>query len=365
MLSFSPMHPKRLRQAGMTLIELLVGLALFSVVSLAVGTVFSTGLNLSGLFFRNAATMEAVSDGMFQLTAIMPQVVKLNSCACSGTGGTAADCTWTSGAAWFDPVFDGGVATGSQIFEGEFEAGFGGLGAMADTTLTSYLNTNFPLARGCANNPYFNDATEDRGCRQLVRLTYTSPTLENVGSGTRSEPGSLQISIHDVAAPGQQTVFRIGDEGTAGAKAGVMTRSGLVRLSCGLDSPGGGQVGANFVLNLRTKVKQQSSENVNSDTYESWHPSGLNYSKGYLREARMKFNLQNLSVRGAYHWRMQSLRSCRYNGDSLGSVSVGSEACCSGAKSGTTCLGTCKRAGLAASEDAECCSEKISGGFCI
>lgn len=349
----------------MTLLELLIGLAIFSVVSLAVGTVFSTGLSLSGLFFRNAATMEAISDGMFQLTAIMPQVVKVSSCACSGTGGTAADCTWTSAAEWFDPVFDGGAATGAQIFEGEFEAGFGGLGAMADTTLTSYLNANFPLARGCANNPYFNDATEDRGCRQLIRLTYTTPTLENVGAGTESEPGSLQISVHNVANPAQQTVFRIGNESFGGTKTGAMTRSGLVRLSCGLASPGGGQVGANFVLNLRTKVKQQSIEDVGNALYESWHPTGANYSKGFFREARMKFNLQNLSVRGAYHWRMQSARGCKFNGDTLGSVSVTAEACCSGAKSGTTCSGTCKRAGVAASEDAECCSEKISGGVCI
>ncbi|NUM88200.1 MAG: prepilin-type N-terminal cleavage/methylation domain-containing protein [Bdellovibrionales bacterium] len=345
----------------MTLLELLVGLAIFAIVSLAVAAVLTLGLNLSGFFFRNAATMEAVSDGMFQLSAIMPQVVKVNSCNCSGTGSSVGDCTWSTAGEWLDPVFDGGMASGSKIFEGEFEAGNGGSGEMSDTTLTSA----FSLARGCGPTPTvgpppypYNDASNRRGCRQMVRLTYTTPTMENPGTGVRSEPGFLEISIHNIAAPAQKTTFRIGNEGGIGA-----TRSGLVRMSCGFASPGAGQVGTNFVINLRTKVKQQVTERPAASEYESWHPGGKNYSMGFFREARMKFNLQNLSVRGAYHWRLQSLRGCKLGGDTLGS-GQSSDVCCSGASDGTSCLDFCRRAGVGVAEDSECCSGKKNGVVC-
>lgn len=363
MLSFRLMNPRRMGQAGMTLLELLIGLVLFAIVSLAVAAVLTLGLNLSGFFFRNASTMEAVSDGMFQLTAIMPQVVKIKSCNCSGSGSTLADCTWSPTNEWLDPVIDGGVGsvgTSTQIFEGEFEAGFGGLGAMVDTTVTAYLTGTFPLARGCGNSTYIDDAVE-RGCRQLVRLSYTTPTLENIGGGVPSKPGSLEISVHSVAAPAQKTTFRIGNESGSVATA----RSGIVGISCGLASPGAGQVGTNFVLNLRTKVKQLSVERPAAPEYESWYPSGKNYNKGYFREARMKFNFQNLSVRGAYHWRLQSVRGCKKSGSGVVSSSASSEVCCSGAKSGSDCLASCVAAGQAASYDSECCSEKLSGGVCI
>ncbi len=345
----------------------MVGLAASSVVFLAAGEIFFRGVDLSAYFFRNAATMEQVSDGITQLSALMPQIVRIHSCHCSGNGDTEADCTWdgsNTANEWKDPVLDFGQASPVTIFDADYENGFGG-GAVnpgtlflgSDPTLTSFYS-----GMGC-EDPNPSGVAANRGCRRRMRLVYTAPTQMNAGTGTLSKPGTLEIQLRSTLWGGSMTTLRIGATTDTGSSRGGQV--GLVKLSCGFASPVAGQLGTDFVINLRTKVKSNTIEDPGSTRYESWYPKPYpngeqHYQQGLFREAKLRFSFLNLTNRGAYQWKLQSVRNCKKAGESVTSR----EQCCSLAyDSSGQCLDSCKPSGTAGGIS-ECCSEKSDGTTC-
>lgn len=351
----------------MTLIELLVGLAAASVVFLAAGTVFFRGLDFSNYFTRSAAVMEQLADSINQLSAIMPQVVRVRSCRCSGSAGDEASCTWDSSNEFKDPVFDYGVVGHGVpvvLFDADYEWGFGGTSSFiggaeqylnVDETLTSsYTGAPLSLPANTCNTTLPPGLTS-RGCRQRLQLIYTS--------------ASELVSPH---APGVLTIRLLDGSGAVkhdlniGTLSGVRSRQmGLVRMSCGFAAPEAGRLGTDFVINLRTKVKNSSTEDVGSSNYESWVVGEQNYGRGYFREAKLRFSFLNLAQRGAYQWRMLANKSCS---SSLAAGPITSrEQCCSFALDTATqkCLSECVPAGDAATNAQACCSEKWNGGNCL
>ena len=336
-----------LNQKAFTLIELMVGIGIFGIIMLAAFGVMSTGSELAGFYSKNAATSEFLADGLTQLSSILPQVVKINACNCSGTGSSVSDCTWSDSSPWNDPVIDAGVSTGGTIFDAEYEAFYGGSGALTtDETLTSDISSVGGYS--CGSHAY-TSGLSSRGCRQRVRILYTAPTQES--GSTTSKPGKIEIKISEAGTTSPSTTHTIGDNTTGG-------KQGLVALSCGLMNPESSQVGLNFVINMKMKIKKKYSENTSAAQYESWHPSGVRFDKGFFRESKLKFSFPNLFVRGAYQWRMTGIKKCIKNGSS----STTKEECCSGAISGGSCI-SCIRSGESG-DDSSCCSEKAVSGTC-
>lgn len=356
----------KIRISGFTLIELMIGLAAASLVFLMAGSIFVRGVDLSSFFFRNAAVMEQMSDGITQLSAVMPQVVHIRSCNCSGNTATESSCSWSPASEWNDPVFDVGLpgnGTANILFDADYDNGYGGSGLAgaqylaADQTLTSY----YPGGMGCEGaHP---GGITNHGCRRRLRLVYIAP-IQEVGS-VPSRPGVLQLQLNDTGwAGGSPQKINIGLSSGVTTSASAASQAGLVRLSCGFATPTAGQIGTDFVINLRAKVKSSGIETVSSSSYESWHPSGTRYNQGLFREAKLRFTFLNLSQRGAYQWKMQSTKTCKVSGQ----AATNREQCCSLALGASgQCLATCKPKGNVpiATSASECCSEKFVAGDCI
>jgi hypothetical protein len=349
---------KKIRMSGFTLVELMVGLACASMVFLAAGVVFFRGTELSAYFFRNASVMEQVSDGITQLSAFMPQIIHIRTCNCSAAGASSgASCTWTSATEWNDPVLDYGIPSPVTLLDADYESGFGGAGIgaaqylTADQTLTSYY-----AGLGCeAAHP---GGITSRGCRKRLRLIYTPPTA--VSGSTPSTPGELRLDLNDTSWSGTTTSLRIGNIQANTARS---SRVGITKLSCGFATPNAGQIGTDFVINMRMKVKSSGVEDVTNAFYESWYPGGTNYSKGFVRESKLRFSFLNLSPRGMYQWRIASVKGCKI----AGQAATSREECCSMAlnAAGNACVAGCIQSTQVATNNSQCCSEKIVGGVCI
>lgn len=338
-----------------------------SIVFLAAGSVFFRGVDLSTFFNRNAMTMEHLSDGINQLSTVLPQVVRIRSCSCSGAGGNEAGCAWNPATEWHDPVINFGVSTPGTpvtIFDADYEWGIGGNSSFinatqdlaADQTLTSFYT-----GAGLSCNTTLTGGHTSRGCRQRVQLIYTAASVP--GGSLPHLPGVLTIRLIN-GAGATRTDLNIGN--VAGMTS---SRAGLVRMSCGFVQPEAGRLGTDFVINLRSKVKTSNVENPSASNYESWVEGQANYDRGFFREAKLRFSFLNLTQRGAYQWRMLSNRNCISSSPAVAPAAAPTnrEQCCSFAlDTGTnTCLSQCVSSGVAAASAAACCSEKWNGGFCL
>jgi hypothetical protein len=265
---------------------------------------------------------------------------------------------------WSAPPVTGVPAAGSTlIFDADFDAGYGGDGTLnTDQTLASYYTTIGTGVYGSCEantNVAAGSNITNRGCRLRVRLVYTPPVVETglTQASTPSKAGQLAIYVTSTGAalPATPTA-KMGD--SSGTNAQTV---GVTVLSCGLLQPtASSQIGTTFALNMRYKIKKSAVKDPSSLYYESWAPTGEDYSRGFFRETKMKFTFPNISVRGAYQWRMQAIRSCK----TIGATVTNKELCCSGAVNASNQCIDCIRSGQASASANSCCSEELSGANC-
>jgi frataxin-like iron-binding protein CyaY len=174
----------------------------------------------------------------------------------------------------------------------------------------------------------------------------------------------INMGANKGAAVGAQSksgsTFSAGPNGSRGL--------GITTLACGFDNSSGDSSIGDFVLNLRLKAKSNLILSTASPNYETWYPSAScgagsnNYCKGVIREVRMKFTMRNITTRGAYFWRVESLRNCLENG----TAATSSAQCCSQAWNGTACA-ACLPAGSLSTSASACCAGRLNaaGSACI
>ncbi len=339
-------------QSGMTLIEVLVSTGIVGIIFIALMTLVGKSGEMTSRFVGEVKTIEGVAETVGILNAVIPQTTRITSCLCRSNTSSRAACVWDSSSAWYDPVITGGATSGATILAGEFEAYDG----------TQALNSMAGLAKPTtyAGGPCIAQASTmatalQKGCRQAYELIYRAPTQ---ATATPSNSGSLVLSM-----AGGARSYMIGNHVEGGA-GGL----GLTELACGFDSSGGGVTGANFVLNMRVKTKQNIVRVTSHPQYESWYPgrsaaaqsvlATKNYLRGQFREIRLKFGMRNISARGIYAWRALSIRNCKVNGV----TATTTEQCCSQARTGTTCV-ACIASGVAGATSS-CCSGRVTGGVC-
>lgn len=345
------------RQAGFTLIELMVSLGLSGVVFMVMMTLMGQSATFSAIFHGGANAVEAVSTTISQLNNVMPQIVRINTCGCRGAESSSlSNCTWSEASPWYDPHYNGGVASSNQILlEADFESFYGGNNTQNTTQLE---RSNLPAGfgsefGGCDSTAYASLSNyRARGCKHRLRLYYTPPTLE--AGGVPSKAGSFWLWMGNQVGKGVYSIGAVDKNGMSGI--------GVSELSCGFQSGTGGsglQSGLLFVLNMKVRSRTTTLQDPANSLYESWYKGGLNYGKGVVRELRLKYSLPNLAYRGMYQWRSLGKRNCTPNGSSSGSA----EECCSLAWSGTSCV-ACIASGQPSTTATACCSERLSGGNC-
>ncbi len=356
---------KRLREnsvlgsSGTTLVELMVAVALFGVLSLAMMTLFGDH-SLQIARARNEARLsEQLGEFSEALDLYLSGVTQVISCGCTNSN----PCIYSAGATELEDCtvasVDCNVAP-DPLLRFEFEDAANPSDAVP---AAGCLNSgSSPVAVAIAP-----DRMILRGCKKRMRLTYTPPVLE-VGP-TPSQPGTLTIDREDptVASP------------TQGAGLTTLhTLRGVYMVRCGHLSPTGSDTGVaskdHFRLHIRMKERIRNDIAASDlNMYESWAQGGLGFFRGTHRETSLDFSFQNLSVHGVHFGKPFSFRDCVLGSSSSADGSY----CCSGYRLvNGNCLpmDNCVaggppplRVGVAPSDPsdpnalAECCSHTMNG----
>lgn len=385
----------RSSQSGFSLIELMVGLGLSGVVFAVLMTLLGQTAKFASFFGGTATGVEGTAEAVTMLNTVMPQIVRVRSCACRGLetapgNSYLSNCVWRETEPWFNPILNGTGSNSSNgnlgvmVLDADYEDFWGG----TNDNGTSQLRFDFP-ATGISQlyNSYTNNLgacqdydsvpnVEKRGCKRRLRLFFNAPTMEVSGSSSTADAsvaGRLTIiiggddGVSESTAPSSAlSVSRIGDRAINGS-----TGLGLTEFSCGFLGSTGGISGLNFVMNLKLKARSTSIQTPSHNNYESWYPntgdansyagsSGKNYNSGLFRDLRLKYSFRNIGTRGLHHWRSQSNVKCKANGAAAGAR----EQCCSFAIASGTCT-ACLASGEASADADRCCSEKVLAGDCI
>jgi len=380
-------------QLGFSLIELMVGLGLSGIVFGILMALLGQTAKFTSFFSGTATGVEGTAEAVTMLNTIMPQIVRVRSCACRGAEAAPnntymSNCTWRDTQPWYNPILNGSGLNASNgnlgvmVLDSDFEDFWGGTNSDNTSQLRfSFAGTGisqiYPnYVTNLGNCELYGNVDNQRGCKRRLRLFYNAPTLEVAASSNPADAslaGRLTIIVGGGDAVTESTVSssnvsvsRIGNRNRNGSNG-----LGVTEFSCGLLGSAGGVSGLNFVMNLKLKARSTSVQNPSHVNYESWYPiagganaysgtSGKNYSNGLFRDLRMKFSFRNIGTRGLHHWRSQSLVNCKVNG----AVAGAREQCCSFAISSGACV-ACVASGGASSDANQCCSEKIASGVCI
>lgn len=371
----------RANQKGFTLIEVMIAAAVSSVVFAIMMGLLGKSADFSGYFHSTANSIEATSDAISQLNAVMAQVVRVRSCGCRGTPSTTlTNCVWEDSSAansWYDPIQSGGASNaatyGIEIFRGDYESYYGGDNTAGNGTsggTVQLATANLPAAfgatlGGCQSYTALG-AGNVKGCKLQVSLYYKAPVIES--GSTAALAGMLRIELGTGSGlqvgGGSNTggILNIGGNDRFGGTSTSQRGAGISvsRLSCGFVKSTGQTSGMIFALNMKIKTRSTTLQDTSNPNYESWYPTGKNYNRGIERELRFKYSFRNLNTRGVYQWRPQARRGCTPNGTAPASGTKND--CCSLALSGGVCV-QCLGAGAAGTINS-CCSETVSGGTC-
>lgn len=331
---------------GMTLVELLIGLGLSSVVVLAAFSVFQGGLNFAGVYNRSFGATESIEEGVQLLNAYMPMVTEVKSCLCTGTSSTGVDsCTYNSST---DPWDVGGNAkAATTLLDVEFESHYlkWVAGSGVANTATAYITGNSLSGKyGCGTNSY---AATSRGCKWRMQLKGMPPVKES--GATASTPGWLKLQISSSSDTSVYTEHWIGKS---------TDKMGITYVACGFLTPQSGQQAPIFVLDFKVKVKSTTIENTSSALYEGFDPTSQNYARGFFKNQHLQFTFANIGTRGVYSWRTRGYAGCKANGSTV----QDSIQCCSTCRTAAGACQDCIRSGQAATEATRCYSQQLNGG---
>lgn len=352
--------------AGVTLVELMVAVGLFGVLSLAMMTLFGDHSTQIAKARNEARLSESLGEFSEALDLYLSGVTQVISCGCGFDGITivGTPCTYVEGATGLEDCKERSAPCWNPILRFEYEdAG----------------NPSLPTpAAGCVNSGSSTVSAAItpeqlilRGCKKRMRLSYTAPVIE-VGA-TASQPGTLTLDLEDP---------KVANPAPGAGLTTLHTLRGVYLVRCGHVEPTGTGTGKaskdHFRLRLRLKERLRNDAASTSASYESWAKLGKNFWSGTHREISLDFSFQNLSVHGVHFGKPFSNRDCV-----LGSSSSADGNCCSGYRlvSGACMsMDSCKKGGKALSGGnefpsdpgnpafafAECCSHKMiaASGAC-
>jgi hypothetical protein len=162
------------------------------------------------------------------------------------------------------------------------------------------------------------------GCKKILTLVYNPPTLETSGPPPAlSQPGVLKLQ--DQAGNTLQTLsnvtsFACGMSVNTAALASTLSNSDLrVRID--------------------VKAKQDTIENQNDGSYESFAPTGKNFARGFHRSHIGQITFRNLTMPGIQFGKMRQYKDCIADGKTL-PAGADFHLCCSGYANtaGTLCV---------------------------
>jgi len=335
---------KTLDISGTTLVELMVSTGLFSLVCLALASLFADHAKYSAKAQNDARLSESLLEFADTLETYLNNTTQVIACGCN-SGGTppcgfseAVDCTTA------------GNCNNTALLKFETETS-------PTPDATSADGCIFPAANAILPGGVTTNRLMLRGCKLQLQLSYTPPT--QVIGATPSQPGVLTL---DLINPNTGAVART-----------LNQLPGVFSVKCGASSfvyvdESGANVNQlvhdQFKLDISVKTRA-SNLGLGDPSYESWHPldTAFNFLRGTQRQIVENFAFRNLSVRGVMYGKAHSFMSCALDGQTEDQGN-----CCSGYRYATgLCMpmSACLGSGQTPADFAECCSHVVYGGTCL
>jgi prepilin-type N-terminal cleavage/methylation domain-containing protein len=357
-------------EAGMTLVELMVSVGLFGILSLGLAEMFASNSRMSARAQNESKLSEQVVDFSQALENYLTNATQILGCNCAN-GCVLPDLTGLSSPpAGTDCMSGNNCGSGSTAAPG------------ADILIFEYEDANNPTdpaingqcevtalgglvdAKGrLTNNGISPDALTLRGCKKRIHLTAIQPTAPTATAP--GSPGQLALYLEDPANPGSllpDPVKVVGGISSGSAGAGQMTgTAGVFQMFCGQTPIPGTAIAApdHFRIQFSVKTRTNNTQDVTSPFFEGWTPGSANFNLGIQRTYNFDISMHNLNVPGVQFGKSQTLLNCTQDG---GNAPDGN--CCSGymdvngnclPMAGCTVSGQAPPTGIWS----ECCSHKI------
>jgi hypothetical protein len=189
-----------------------------------------------------------------------------------------------------------------------------------------------------------------QGCKINYILRYTPPV--NEAGITPSTAGTLAL-------------IRLSPANTETVEASI---EGIDQFACGMSRVSSGPPvklsNTDFKIQFRRKARISKAP-FGTREYESWHSSGQNFNRGYLRNYSLSVAFRNLTVSGVHFLSLKRTRNCVNDYELADSANQ----CCSTYWDAGTCLpantcGTAEQIGIGVDQ---CCSHMLSadGTVCL
>lgn len=344
--------------------ELMMVVAVTGILSLAIMTLFSETAKTSHQLQTQMELERGLETFMYTMEQYVGQTVQVVACRCVPDGGAGAGpCHNTA-----DLATEATDAT--DVFEFVYEnasdpKSFPGPGCIFNTSPGSAI-------AGSGIVPL--------GCKRVMKLRYTKPTLTNASGTTpatrASQPGKLELIW-------TQPVAAAGAGGTV-----VATLENITKFACGMSENSAASSLSNSDLRMRIEVKAKanSTTDINNSQYETWSPDPTDskastFNRGYRRQFMTQVFFRNLTTPGIQFGKPRQIKNCLADGATANAGETSK--CCSGYRNPTTnkCLEptgsatgansgvTCTNSGVAAPGGVAdmCCSKMMStaGSLCI
>lgn len=324
--------------SGATLVELMVSVALFSLIGITMGTLFAEHAKRSVISDNESKLTTQTSEFTNALEAYIGNATRIHGCNCDGStcvfSESTTDCMSSNG------------DCDKPLLE-------------IETEVSGSPEQETPVSSGCILDVGVNPNTNTpeglyaRGCKRKFQLNFEVPTP--VATGTPKvvgDPGTL--SLVDVTS------------GTAVTKHEL---SGVYYVRCGMSPVDSNSTAAVNHFRLEAKVKSRNSNlqvSTDASLLEGWHPDDTRFNEGTHRELGTTIAFRNLGQSPVHFGMPESRRRCVTDGFSSTDGN-----CCSGyMDSSSTCLAMneCLVQGVSSGGvSSACCSHMTdpSSGACL
>lgn len=323
---------RRKKLSGLTLIELMIVVALGSVLGLGIMTLFYDTTKLNHSLRQQILLSENLESFFYSLEQYFSQTTNLIICNCSGAASTCSNPTLAS-----VPAPAAGVVVLQAVYEDA-----------ADPLTLPGAGCHFvgsagaPIAAVDGPIPY--------GCKKSIQLRYIPPKIE--AAAVPSVAGRLALEQIDTAGAVIST---------------VATLNNVTDFGCGMPTIATGALSnSEIILRIDVKARKFHSENPNDANYESWSPaSAKNFRVGTLRSHTDRILFRNLVTKGVQFGKMRSYKNCFPNGFATANI----QQCCSKLlnNAGTQCAAsnTCQAPESLVATGVNCCSRMVNTAVCL
>jgi prepilin-type N-terminal cleavage/methylation domain-containing protein len=301
--------------SGLTLVELLISVALFGVLSLAVAEIFVYFTTQTVRSEREIQMNESIREFHEYVDLELGNATQIIGCRCGPMPSSGLTCRYNPSNAIGNDCGSSGRPCGDILLTWETE------------------NSQRPFEASAVGN--CNGAGDLRGCRQFRSLRVTP--------ATDTTPGLLTLENSQTG----QVLSRL---------------SGVTEVYCGMTHP---TQNNGFRLRTRLKSRFRNGNDSASPDFESWRRDGNRWQQGLHREVNIEVDFRNLGHPGLHYGKSSTQRNCLPDGR----LSGDEDRCCSGYlnRTGTRCWAqaSCGRAGSVSPRAENCCShQRTAAGVC-